>query len=125
GVEVIPAGDALGSVVLGFPDVAEVVALGDGDDYGQYGGLLSRGGDAAAGLPMIITVNATVCVMGTRGSDRRFMIVCRWRGEGSRKARTDRVSRRKENFKVDAESAGSCRDGALAAGALRARRCGN
>jgi hypothetical protein len=50
-------------VVLGFPDVAEVVALGDGDDYRQYGGLLSRGGDAATGLPMIISVNATVCVM--------------------------------------------------------------
>jgi hypothetical protein len=50
-------------VVLGLPDAAEVVALGDGDDYGQYGGLLSRGGDAAAGLPMIISVNATVCVM--------------------------------------------------------------
>jgi hypothetical protein len=63
GVEVVPAGGAPGGVVLGFPDVAEVVALGDGDDYGQYGGLLSRGGDAAAGLPMIITVNATVCVM--------------------------------------------------------------
>ena len=63
GVEVVPAGSGFGGVVLGFPDVAEVVALGDGDDYGQYGGLLSRGGDAAAGLPMIITVNATVCVM--------------------------------------------------------------
>jgi hypothetical protein len=74
GVEVVPAG-ASGGVVLGFPDVAEVVALGDGDDYGQYGGLLSRGGDAAAGLPMIITVNATVCVIGTRVSDQRFMII--------------------------------------------------
>jgi hypothetical protein len=63
GVEVVPAGGALGGVVLGFPDVAEVVALGDGDDYGQYGGLLSRGGDVAAGLPMIISVNATVCVI--------------------------------------------------------------
>ena len=63
GVEVVPAGGAFGCVVLGFPDVAEVVALGDGDDYGQYGGLLSRGGDAATGLPMIITVNATVCVI--------------------------------------------------------------
>jgi hypothetical protein len=31
-----------GGVVLGFPDVAEVVALGDGDDHGQYGCLLSR-----------------------------------------------------------------------------------
>jgi hypothetical protein len=63
GVEVVPADTPVGGVVLGFPDVAEVVALGDGDDYGQYGGLLSRGGDAAAGLPMIITVNATVCVI--------------------------------------------------------------
>jgi hypothetical protein len=62
-------------VVLGFPDVAEVVALGDGDDYGQYGCPISRGGGAAAGLPMIITVNATVCVIGTRVSDQRFMII--------------------------------------------------
>jgi hypothetical protein len=54
---------------LGFPDVAEVVALGDGDDYGQYGGLLSCGGEAVTGLPMIITVNATVCVMGTMVSN--------------------------------------------------------
>ena len=75
GVEVVPSERGLGGVVLGFPDVAEVVALGDGDDYGQYGGLLSRGGDAAAGLPMIITVNATVCVIGTRVSDQRFMII--------------------------------------------------
>jgi hypothetical protein len=31
------------------------------------------------GLPMIITVNATVCVIGTRVSDQRFMIICsRW-----------------------------------------------
>ena len=80
GVEVVPAGGAFGGVVLGFPDVAEVVALGDGDDYGQYGGLLSRGGDAAAGLPMIISVNATVCVIGTRVSDQRFMIICSERG---------------------------------------------
>ena len=42
GVNVVPADGASGGVVLGFPDVAEVVALGDGDDYGQYGGLLSR-----------------------------------------------------------------------------------
>ena len=63
GVEVVPADSGFGGVVLGFPDVAEVVALGDGDDYGQYGGLLSRGGDAAAGLSMIISVNATVCVI--------------------------------------------------------------
>jgi hypothetical protein len=62
GVNVVPAGGASGGVVLGFPDVAEVVALGDGHYYGQIGDLLSRGGDAAAGLPMIITVNATVCV---------------------------------------------------------------
>src|SRR5205814_10500715 len=55
GVKVIPAGAAFGGLVLGFPNVAEVVALGDGDDYGQYGGLLSRGDDAAAGLPMIIS----------------------------------------------------------------------
>ena len=65
-----------GGVVLGFPDVTEVVALGNSDDYSQYGGLLSRRGDAAAGLPMIITVNATVCVIGTRVGDRRFMIIC-------------------------------------------------
>jgi hypothetical protein len=70
-------------VVLGFPDVAEVVALGDGDDYGQYGGPLSRGDGAAAGLPMIITVNATVCVIGTRMSDQRFMIIFR---DGARPA---------------------------------------
>ena len=63
GVKVVPAGGASGGVVLGFPDVAKVVALGDGDDYGQYGGLLSCGGEAVTGLPMIITVNATVCVM--------------------------------------------------------------
>jgi hypothetical protein len=75
GAEVVPAGGASGGVVLGFPDVAEVVALGDGDHYGQYGGLLSRGGDAATGLPMIITVNAMVCVIGTRVSDQRFMII--------------------------------------------------
>jgi hypothetical protein len=75
GVKVIPAGAAFGGVVLGFPDVAEVVALGDGDDYGQYCGLLFRGGAAAAGLSMIITVNATVCVIGTRVSDQRFMII--------------------------------------------------
>jgi hypothetical protein len=66
-------------LVLGFPDVAEVVALGDGDDYGQYGGLVPRGG-AAAGLPMIITVNATVCVIGIRVSDQWFMIICSERG---------------------------------------------
>jgi hypothetical protein len=65
----------LGGLVLGFPDVAEVVALGDGDDYGQYDSLLSRGGDAAAGLSMIISVNATVCVIETRVSDQRFMII--------------------------------------------------
>jgi len=75
GVEVVPTGGAFGGVVLGFLDVAEVVSLGDGDDYGQYRGLLSRGGDAATGLPMIISVNATVCVMGTRVSDQRFMII--------------------------------------------------
>jgi len=74
-VDVVAAGGAGGWVVLGFPDLAEVVALGDGDDYGQYGGLLSRGDGAAAGLPMIITVNATVCVIGTRVSDQRFMII--------------------------------------------------
>jgi hypothetical protein len=60
---------------LGSPDVAEVVALGDGNDYGQYGGLLSCSGEAAAGLPMIITVNATVCVIETRVSDQRLMII--------------------------------------------------
>ena len=75
GVNVVPAGGASGGVVLGFPDVAKVVALGDGDDYSQYGGPLSRGGGAAAGLPMIISVNATVCVIGTRVSDQRFMII--------------------------------------------------
>ena len=67
-------------MVLGFPDVAEVVALGDGDDYGQYGGLLSGGGEAAAGLPMIISVNATVCVIGTRVNNQQFMIICSDRG---------------------------------------------
>jgi len=35
GVQVVPADRVLGGVVLGFPDVAKVVALGDGDDYGQ------------------------------------------------------------------------------------------
>jgi hypothetical protein len=74
GVNVVPAGGALRGHPLGFPDVAEVVALGDGDDYGQYGGLPCRGG-AAAGLPMIITVNATVCVIETRMSDQQFMII--------------------------------------------------
>jgi hypothetical protein len=72
-------------MVLGLPDVAEVVAIGDGDDYGQYGGLLPRGGDGAAGLPMIISVNATVCVIGTRMSDQRFMIICREGKEGANK----------------------------------------
>ena len=76
GVKVVPAGCGFGGMVLSLPDVTKVVALGDGDDYGQYGGLLSRGGDAAAGLPMIISVNATVCVIGTRVSDQRFMIIC-------------------------------------------------
>ena len=80
GVNVVPAGAASGGVVLGFPDVAEVVSLGDGDDYGQYGGPLSRGGDAGAGLPMIITVNATVCVIETRVSNQRFMIIYGERG---------------------------------------------
>src|SRR6185312_15398308 len=80
GVEVVSADCGLGGVVLGFPDVAEVVAFGNGDDYGQYGCLLSRGGDAAAGLPMIITVNATVCVMGTMVSNQRFMIICSEQG---------------------------------------------
>jgi hypothetical protein len=75
GVHVVPAGRVPGGVVLGFPDVAEIVALGDGDDYGQYGSLLCRGSVAAAGLPMIISVNATVCVIGTRVSDQRFMII--------------------------------------------------
>jgi hypothetical protein len=80
GVKVVPAGRGFGGVVLGFPDVAEVVALGDGDDYGQYSGLLSRRGEGAAGLPMIISVNATVCVMGTMVSNQRFMIICSERG---------------------------------------------
>ena len=39
------------------------IEVSNGDDYGQYGCHLSRGGDAVAGLPMIISVNATVCVM--------------------------------------------------------------
>ena len=104
-------------------DVAEVVALGDGDDYGQYGGILYRGGDAAAGLPMIITVNATVCVIGTRVSDQRFMIICSERGRRVPEGEKTGVSRRKGNVKVDEESVGSCQDSALAAGALRVRRC--
>jgi hypothetical protein len=29
---------------------------------------------------MIISVNATVCVIGTRVSDQRFMIICGERG---------------------------------------------
>ena len=125
GAEVVPAGGAFGGVVLGFPDVAEVVALGDGDDYGQYGGLLSRGGDAAAGLPMIISVNATVCVIGTRVSDQRFMIICSEEGRRVPEGEKGEVSRRKENIKVDTESAGSCRGSSWAAGALRGRRYGN
>ena len=87
GVKVVPAGGAFGGVVLGFPDVAEVVALGDGDDYGQYGGLLSRGGDAAAGLPMIISVNATVCVIVNQGERSAVHDhLQRARGGGCRKA---------------------------------------
>src|SRR5690242_11381027 len=37
GVDVVAAGGVPGAglLPLGFPDVAEVVALGDGDDYGQ------------------------------------------------------------------------------------------
>src|SRR5438046_2322232 len=36
GVDVIAAGSAPGAgLALGLPDVAEVVALGDGDDHGQ------------------------------------------------------------------------------------------
>ena len=85
GVDVVPPSRAPGGVVLGFPDVAGVVPLGDGDDYGQYGGLLSPGGDAAAGLPMIITVNATVCVIGTRMSDQRFMIIYSYPGREVRR----------------------------------------
>src|SRR2546429_8364235 len=54
GVEVVPAGGAVGGGVLGLPDVAEVVALGDGDDYGQYGGLPCRGGDAGGGVALVI-----------------------------------------------------------------------
>ena len=52
GVNVVAPGGAFSGVVLGFPDVAEVVALGDGDDHGQYGSLLShRGHTRPQGCP--------------------------------------------------------------------------
>src|SRR5690242_10368101 len=70
---------------------------------------------------MIISVNATVCVIRTRVSDRQFMIICSGRGRRVPEGENGGVSRRKESFKVDAQSAGSCRDGAAAAGALRVR----
>jgi hypothetical protein len=74
---------------------------------------------------MIISVNATVSVIGARVSDQRFMIICGERHRRVPEGEKTGVSRREENFKVDAESVGSCQDSALAAGALRARRCGN
>ena len=74
---------------------------------------------------MIISVNATVCVIGTMVSNRRFMIICSEPGRRVPEGEKRGVSRRKENFKVDAESVGSCQDNALAVGALRARGCGN
>jgi len=57
-------------------------------------------------------------------SDQRFMIICSERGRRVPKGEKGEVSRRKENFKVDAESAGLCRGDALAAGTLRVRGCG-
>jgi hypothetical protein len=101
GVNVVPADSGFCGVVLDFPDVAEVVALGDGDDYGQYGGLLSRGGGAAAGLPMIITVNATVCVIGTRMNDQRFMIITVIRAGRCGEARKCQLTRKKIQFDIE------------------------
>jgi hypothetical protein len=45
---------------------------------------------------MIITVNATVCVMGTRVSDQRFMIIYSEPGREARRAKKCRLTR-KEN----------------------------
>jgi hypothetical protein len=61
GVEVVTADGACGSGLgQGLPDVAEVVALGDGDDHGQ--GLPPSHRDCGiAGPTMIIWINATVC----------------------------------------------------------------
>ena len=69
GVEVIPADRLLGAAVLGLvlPHVAEVVALGDGDDHGQYCCLLP--GLLAAELTMIIQMNATVCAAKDQGEE--------------------------------------------------------
>jgi len=81
-------------VVLGFPDVAEVVALGDGDDHGQYSCLLSHRDRAAAGLTMIISMNATVCGDITMVSDWWFMIICSDQGRKVREARKSRLIRK-------------------------------
>ena len=73
-VDVVAAGGVPGVVLgLGFPDVAEVVALGDCDDHGQMAPPFSPG-LLAAGLPMIVSMNATVCGDMTMVSNRRFMI---------------------------------------------------
>ena len=60
GVDVVAAGGLLGAgLALVLPHVAEVVALGDGDDHGQSAASLRD--RAAAELTMIIQMNATVC----------------------------------------------------------------
>jgi len=43
---------------------------------------------------MIISVNATVCVIGTRVSDQRFMIICSERGRRVPDGENRGVSRR-------------------------------
>jgi hypothetical protein len=40
GVDAVPAGHPLNVAILSLPDVAEVVTLGDGDDYGQAAALV-------------------------------------------------------------------------------------
>jgi hypothetical protein len=59
-------------LALGLPDVAEVVALGDGDDHGQSAASLRY---VAAGLTMIISMNAMVCGDMTMVNDEQFKII--------------------------------------------------
>ncbi len=61
GVEVVTASGVPGSGLgLGLPDVAEVVALGNGDNHGQPAASFPPG-SRGRGPTMIISMNATVC----------------------------------------------------------------
>ena len=61
GVDVVAAGRVRrAGLGLSLPDIAEVVALGDGDDHGQPAAFSHRD-RGAAGPTMIIYMNATVC----------------------------------------------------------------